>query len=127
MAIDLKRGLYSGIRHKLPQNLRSVEDYYFLSFSISAVLCLSFLSPLLAYTDQYRPAWSSALCALLISLCIGLWRLGVPIPWVQIIYQATLMWGILFNAFHSGGVASPVMIWMGNSALADGLIKLITF
>jgi signal transduction histidine kinase/ActR/RegA family two-component response regulator len=113
MAIDLKRGLYSGIRHKLPANLRSVEDYYFLSFSASAVFCLTFLSPLLAYTEQYRPAWSSALCAVLISLCIGLWRLGVAIPWVQIIYQVTLMWGILYNAYYSGGVASPVMVWMG--------------
>ena len=113
MAIDLKRGLYSGIRNKLPSHLRSVEDYYFLSFSVSAVSCLVLLSPLLAYTGQDRPAWSSALCALLISLCIGLWRLGVSIPWVQIIYQATLMWAILYNAYYSGGVASPVMVWMG--------------
>jgi signal transduction histidine kinase/CheY-like chemotaxis protein len=113
MAIDLKRGIYSSIRHKLPPNLRSVEDYYFLSFSVSAVLCLAFLSPLLAYTEQARPAWSSALCALLISLCIGLWRLGIAIPWVQIVYQVTLMWGILYNAYYSGGVASPVMVWMG--------------
>jgi signal transduction histidine kinase/CheY-like chemotaxis protein len=31
----------------------------------------------------------------------------------QIFYQTTLMWGILFNAYYSGGVASPVMSWMG--------------
>ncbi len=113
MAIDLKRGLYSGIRNKLPTNLRSVEDYYFLSFSVSAVLCLVLLSPLLIYAGQWRPGWSSGLCALLISVCIALWRAGVPIPWVQIVYQGTLMWGILFNAYYSGGVASPVMVWMG--------------
>lgn len=113
MAIDFKRGLYSNIRNKLPHNLRSVEDYYFLSFSVSAVLCLVLLSPLLIYTEQWRPGWSSGLCALLISICLALWRAGIPIPWVQIGYQATLMWGILFNAYHSGGVASPVMVWMG--------------
>lgn len=113
MAIDLKRGLYSNIRNKLPIHLRSVEDYYFLSFSVSAVLCLILLSPLLIYADQWRPGWSSGLCALLISACLGLWRAGIPIPLVQIGYQGTLMWGILFNAYHSGGVASPVMIWMG--------------
>jgi signal transduction histidine kinase/ActR/RegA family two-component response regulator len=113
MAIDFKRGLYSNIRNKLPHNLRSVEDYYFLSFSVSAVLCLVLLSPLLIYAGQWRPGWSSGLCALLISACLGLWRAGIPIPLVQIGYQATLMWGILFNAYHSGGVASPVMIWMG--------------
>jgi signal transduction histidine kinase/CheY-like chemotaxis protein len=113
MAIDFKRGLYSNIRSKLPVHLRSVEDYYFLSFSVSAVLSLILLSPLLIYAGQWRPGWSSGLCALLISACLGLWRAGIPIPLVQIGYQATLMWGILFNAYHSGGVASPVMIWMG--------------
>lgn len=113
MAIDFKRGLYSNIRNKLPVHLRSVEDYYFLSFSVSAVLCLVLLSPLLIYADQWRPGWSSGLCALLISACLALWRAGIPIPLVQIGYQVTLMWVILFNAYHSGGVASPVMIWMG--------------
>ncbi len=113
MDTDLKRGLYSSIRNKLPPHLRSVEDYYFLSFSISAVFWLTLLSPFLIYADQWRPGWTSAVCALLISLCIALWRAGVPIPWVQLIYQSTLMWGILFNAYYSGGVASPVMVWMG--------------
>lgn len=113
MFIDLKRILYSGIRNKLPPKLRSVEDYYFLSFSVCAVFCLMLLAPFLAYTGQDRPAWSSALCAALISSCIALWRMGIPIPWVQILYQSTLMWAILFNAYHSGGITSPVMVWMG--------------
>jgi len=113
MVPDFKRGLYSGIRNKLPPNLRSIEDFYFLSFSVSAVFFLVLLSPLLAYTGQSRPAWSSVLCALLIVGCIVLWRWGIAIPWVQIIYQATLMWGILFNAYHSGGITSPMMVWMG--------------
>jgi signal transduction histidine kinase/ActR/RegA family two-component response regulator len=39
--------------------------------------------------------------------------MGVAIPWVQTLYQATLMWGTIFNAYYSGGVASPVMVWMG--------------
>ena len=113
MTTNFKRGLYSRIRNKFPPNLRSIEDYYFLSFSVSAVLCLMLLSPLLAYTGQSRPAWTSALSALLITGCLALWRGGIPIPWVQIVYQGTLMWVILFNAYHSGGVASPVMVWMG--------------
>lgn len=113
MTISFKRGLYSRIRNNLPNNLRSVEDYYFLSFSVSAVACLVLLSPLLIYTDQWRAGWSSGLCALLITGCLALWRAGIPIPWIQIGYQATLMWAILFNAYYSGGVASPVMVWMG--------------
>jgi signal transduction histidine kinase/CheY-like chemotaxis protein len=113
MSSDLKRSLYSSVRSKLPLNLRSVEDFYFLWFSVSAVFCLVLLSPLLAYTEQWRPAWSSALCAVLITCCLGLWRWGIPIPWVQLGYQATLMWGILYNAYFTGGVMSPVMVWMG--------------
>jgi len=113
MALNLKRGLYSGIRSKLPPHLRSVEDYYFLSFSVSAIFCLMLLSPLLAYSGQSRPAWSSALCGLLLAGCLALWRIGISIPWVQIFYQVTLMWGILYNSYYSGGVASPVMVWMG--------------
>lgn len=113
MSIDLNKSLYSSIRKKLPSKLRSIEDYYFLSFSVCAVFCLMLLAPFLAYTGQDRPAWSSVVCAALISCCIALWRVGVPIPWVQTFYQTTLMWAILFNAYYSGGITSPVMVWMG--------------
>lgn len=37
----------------------------------------------------------------------------MAIKWVHIIYQSSLMWCILYNAYYSGGVASPVMVWMG--------------
>lgn len=113
MAIDLVRSHFSNIRRNLPKNLRSIEDFYFLSFAVSSVVCLAFLSPLLAYTGELRPAWTSALCGLFILVCIGLWRMGIAIKWVQIIYQSILMWCILYNAYYSGGVASPVMVWMG--------------
>lgn len=113
MLPNFKRGLYSGIRSKLPPHLRTVEDFYFLSFSVSAIFCLSLLSPLLAYTEQVRPAWSSGLCAISLTCCLGLWRWGVPIPWTQFFYQATLMGGILYNAYFTGGIMSPVMVWMG--------------
>lgn len=113
MAIDLTRSHFIHIRHSLPKNLRSIEDFYFLSFTVSSVVCLAFLSPLLAYTEQFRPAWTSALCGVFILFCIGLWRIGIAIKWVQIIYQSILMWCILYNAYYSGGVSSPVMVWMG--------------
>ncbi len=112
MAIDLTRNYFRHIRHNLPKNLRSIEDF-FLSFTVSSVACLVFLSPLLAYIGQFRPAWTSALCGVFILFCIGLWRIGIAIKWVQIVYQSILMWCILYNAVYSGGVASPVMVWMG--------------
>jgi signal transduction histidine kinase/CheY-like chemotaxis protein len=113
MQIHFKRSFYRRIRSKLPIHLRSIEDFYFLSFSLSAIFWLLILSPLFAASGQDRASWSALLMAFLITFSLCLWRLGVGIPWTQCIYQATLMWGIIYNAFYSGGITSPVMIWMG--------------
>ena len=113
MFSDFQRGLFVSIRRKVPPHLRSIEDYYFFSFAASAIFFLSLLTPFLALSGQNRLAASAGLCTVLISLCLALWRMGVAIPWVQMIYQTTLMGAILYNAYYSGGVASPVMVWMG--------------
>jgi signal transduction histidine kinase/CheY-like chemotaxis protein len=113
MQIHFKRSFYSRIRSKLPIHLRSIEDFYFLSFSLSAIFWLLVLSPLFAASGQDRASWSALLMALLIAFSLCLWRLGVGIPWTQCIYQAALMWGIIYNAFYSGGITSSVMVWMG--------------
>lgn len=110
---NINRKLFSKIRSKLPLHLDSVEDYYFLAFSISAISCLIILAPILSYAGQSRSTWSSILCAILLSCYLALWRIGTPIPHVQVGYQVTLMWCILYNAYYSGGVMSPVMVWMG--------------
>ena len=113
MQIHFKRSFYSRIRSKLPIHLRSIEDFYFLSFSLSAIFWLLVLCPFFAASGQDRASWSALVMALLISLSLCLWRLGLSIPWTQCIFQATLMWGIIYNAFYSGGITSPVMVWMG--------------
>jgi signal transduction histidine kinase/CheY-like chemotaxis protein len=113
MAIDYPRVYFNGIRKKLPLQSRSIEDFYFFSFSVSAIFWLLILAPLFAYIDEYRAAWSSLLSAVCITFSFILWRLGISIPWAQFIYQTTLMWGILFNAFYTGGVTSPLIVWIG--------------
>lgn len=113
MQIHFKRSFYSRIRSKLPIHLRSIEDFYFLSFSLSAIFWLLVLCPFFAASGQDRASWSALVMALLISFSLCLWRLGLSIPWTQCIFQATLMWGIIYNAFYSGGITSPVMVWMG--------------
>ncbi len=113
MFSDFQRVLFVTIRRKVPPNLRSIEDYYFFSFAASAIFFLALLTPFLALSGQSRLAASAGLCTVLISLCMLMWRMGVAIPWVQMIYQTTLMGAILYNAYYSGGVASPVMVWMG--------------
>ena len=59
------------------------------------------------------PLGLTALCALIISGLLALWRAGVSIPWLQSFFQATLLSIILYNAYYTGGVASPVMVWIG--------------
>ncbi len=107
------RGLYKRILKKLPPQLRSVEHYYFLSIAVLSIICLSLLSPLLAYSGLSRPSWTSALCAVIIAGLLVLWRTGVSLALLQSVYQTTAMWVILYNAYYTGGVASPLMVWMG--------------
>jgi signal transduction histidine kinase/CheY-like chemotaxis protein len=111
--MDVSRILYSVIIKKLPRHRRNTENYYFLSFTIPAIICLLLISPLLAWAGLWRAAWSAVLCALIISALLVLWRVGASIAWLQNFYQGTLLWVILYNAYYTGGVASPVMVWMG--------------
>lgn len=62
---------------------------------------------------QHLASSSSIICGVVISLFLILWRLSLPLALAQIGFQTTLLWGIIYNAFYSGGVSSPVMIWMG--------------
>lgn len=113
MTMDINRILYSVVIRRLPRHLRSTENYYFLSFTIPGIVCLLLMSPLLAYVGLWRQAWSSVLCALIITALVALWHTGISIVWLQNFYQGTLLWVILYNAYYTGGIASPVMVWMG--------------
>jgi signal transduction histidine kinase/CheY-like chemotaxis protein len=119
MAIDLSRGLYSIVLNKLPRHLRSFEDYFFFSFMVASIMILALTTPLLVYIGlwqpmgPWRPVWSTSLCALVILGLLALWRAGLSIPWLQNFFQATLLTIIFYNAYYTGGVTSPVMVWIG--------------
>ena len=111
--MDISRILYSTVINKIPRHRRNTENYYFLSFTIPGMICLLIISPLLAWAELSRQAWSAVICASMIGTLLILWRGGASITLVQNLYQGTLLWVILYNAFYTGGVASPVMVWMG--------------
>ncbi len=113
MKTNFNTGLYAFIINKLPKNLRSTENYYFFSFCISSIFWLSLLAPILGYFELFVPAWSSAICSLLIFILLILWRIGLSITWAQNTYQTILMWGILYNAYCTGGISSPLIVWLG--------------
>lgn len=111
--MDISRTLYSAVIKKLPRHRRNTENYFFLSFTVPGMSCLLFIAPLLAWAELWRQAWSAALSALMISALLVLWRAGATITWLQNLFQGTLLSVILYNAYYTGGVASPVMVWMG--------------
>jgi signal transduction histidine kinase/CheY-like chemotaxis protein len=113
MTFDFKRYLYVRVRRFLPLQLRTVQNFYLLSFLLSSIICLSFLIPVMLSAGLWIPAWTALVCIIIITICLALWWWHVPIYLVQIIYQSTLMWVILYNAYYSGGITSPVMVWMG--------------
>lgn len=112
MKRNLKRKIYSRILKKMPRHQRKVGDFYFVYFCLSAVFWLLLISPILNYAGLYRPAWSSLVCASILTLLLVLWKFGYSRVWLQIIFQATLLWVILYNAYFSGGITSPLMVWM---------------
>ena len=113
MASNFHRYFFTKIRRSLPSTLRSLRHYYFYTFSVASLICLVVLIPVFILTDQVLSTWTSLVCAILIALTLGLWRLGVPLCWVQFFFQVIVTGSICFSAYHSGGMTSPVMFWLG--------------
>ena len=113
MPSNLKLRFFTLVRRQLPSNLRSSSNFYFLTFTISALFWLLLLVPFFAYGGLEKQAWSSAICSLIIATSLILWRLGVKINVVQSIFQGAMIWCISYNAYYTGGITSPVMAWMG--------------
>jgi len=113
MSVDYKRVVFTLARRQLPRGLRNNENFYFFMFCVSSVFFLFLLTPFFLCIHQLRPAWSSALAGVLITLVLGLWHKGTPLVWCQIGYQSTLIWLIVFNSYYTGGVASPTLVWLG--------------
>ncbi len=113
MASNLKRFIFTAARKKLPVQLRNNENFYFLTFCTLSVIFLFGLTPFFLSINQFRSAWSGALAAFVITILLTLWRYGLPLVWAQIGYQSTLMWVIIYNAYHNGGVTSPILVWLG--------------
>jgi len=98
---------------RLPRRLRSSQHLFFLTFSGFAIFFLLLLVPMLTAIDQPGAASSALICALVLMLNLCLWRRGLPLVWAHAVYQTALLVIILYNAWHMGGLTSPVMVWMG--------------
>lgn len=97
----------------MPEDRRSEKDFFFVSFSLLAIIWLILLFPWLIYLNQTPAAWSTLICATAILINFAAWAVGVPLTWAHAIFQISIIGLILFNALHMGGVSSPAMVWLG--------------
>ena len=104
---------YLWVLRKLPLELRSSRDFYFLINAVAAIIFLLPISLLMLTLSKPVAAWSclGAACVLLVNLCF--WRYGLSMLWSHAMYQMTLISLILFNAAMNDGLLSIYMMLMG--------------
>ena len=104
---------YLWVLRKLPLNLRSSHNFYFLINALAAIIFLLPISLLMLTLSKPVAAWSclGAACVLLVNLCF--WRYGLSMLWSHALYQMTLISLILFNAAMNDGLMSIYMMFMG--------------
>jgi signal transduction histidine kinase/ActR/RegA family two-component response regulator len=113
MKRNLKQKIYSLTLKRMPRQQRSVEDFYFIYFCLSGGLWLLIISPIFYYSGLEREAWTTGLSFVVTMVLLILWRIGLSRIWLQNTFHATLMSVILYNAYHTGGIFSPYMVWIG--------------
>jgi signal transduction histidine kinase/CheY-like chemotaxis protein len=109
----INRSLLLIIKRRLPRNRRNSFDIYYVFFSVSSLIFLVPMAPLLYALGLGDVALSVFWACLFVFIALVLWFKGMPRLWALSIYQTSIMGIILFNAWHLGGVTSPVMVWLG--------------
>ena len=109
----INRGLLISIKRQLPRTRRNTFDIYYVFFSVSSLIFLVPMAPLLYFLGLGDVAVSVFWACLFVFIALVLWSRGMPRLWALSIYQTSIMGIILFNAWHLGGVTSPVMVWLG--------------
>lgn len=90
-----------------------LANFFFLSFSLSAIFWLLVLFPFLWLLNESTAAWSTLVCAILMAANLYGWHKGGPILLAHFVFQSALIGVILYNAYQMGGIASPAMVWLG--------------
>jgi len=104
---------YLWVLRKLPLELRSSRDFYFLINAAAAIIFLLPISFLMMTLSNPVAAWSCLAAACVLAVNLGLWRFGLKMLWSHALYQMTLISLILFNAGMTDGLTSVYMMFMG--------------
>ena len=111
--INQNENIFNIFREWMPNDRRSSKDFFFASFSLSAIFWLILLFPGLLFLNEPHAAWSTLITAAVILINFVVWCRGVPLVWAHSVFQISTVVLIIFNALHMGGVASPAMVWLG--------------
>lgn len=112
MKINIYQKISRNIHKIMYRGQRKVGDFYFVYFCISAIALIFISSPILYYHGLIRPAFASLVCACVVTSLLAMWRLGYSRAWLIIIFQISLISGVIYTSYFTGGINSPVMIWM---------------
>ncbi len=104
---------YLWVLRKLPLELRSSQNFYFLINSLAAVVFLLPISILMWWLPNPFAAITCLVASALLLANLSAWRFGLPMLWSHAIYQITLIVLILSNAVLTGGLTSPYLVFMG--------------
>ena len=104
---------YLWVLRKLPLELRSSQNFYFLFNAAAAIIFLLPISLLMLTLSNPLAAWSCLAASCVLAVNLFFWRYGLNMLWSHTLYQMTLISLILFNAAMTDGLMSLYMMFMG--------------
>jgi signal transduction histidine kinase/ActR/RegA family two-component response regulator len=110
--MNANRQIHIFIKRRLPPHLRCTRSLFFVSFTTCALIGLLAISAWLQWLGHGKSANSALVASVMVAISICIWRYGGGLLWGGLLYQATLMSVVLYNAAITGGVTSPVMTWL---------------
>ena len=108
----LNRQVFLSVKRRLPVRRRSPYNIYLVFFSLAGVVFLLALTPIFFLLGQPLLSKTALALAAAMALNLGLWRLGMSGFWGQTIFEALMIAALVFCAWWTGGVASPILVFM---------------
>ena len=109
----INRPLLLFIKRQLPRERRNSFDVYYVFFSFTASLSMWLMAIVMLWLEQPRIATSIWVGTFVLIGTLALWTKGLPDFWAQTIFESTLICLMIYNAWATGGVTSPCMIFLG--------------
>lgn len=103
---------YIRILKKMPRQLRTTRNFFFLINSICAILFLLPIGIALTYLGNTNAGWSCTLSAMVLSANILIWRAGGGLVLTHSIFELTLLVLIIFNSAITTGVTSSYIVFL---------------